>query len=241
MKTYLEKIHESELYALVQTIKVWERILLNKEALIKRKTTLDTLKFAYANSTEMHGNCILCEHYGECEECVLKHCYGEEAIYNNIQNAINSANGVMLELWIERLINKCYARTRELTEIYRMKLYLKFDKEVLDNEKTALITTIYMYLYLQYHPEIMLQYNSLSDAKQALFGFACRWYARCPLCEYYHGCSEGCPLVLCGRDFPYGQICLAYKHRDLHEFESGCASIVRLCYNRLEELEEEND
>lgn len=68
MKTYLENIHESELYALDQTIKVWERILLNKEALIKGKTTLDTLKFAYANGTVMHGNCILCEHYSTCEE-----------------------------------------------------------------------------------------------------------------------------------------------------------------------------
>lgn len=241
MKTYLEKIHESELYALDQTIKVWERILLYKEELIKGETTLDRLKFAYANSTAMHGNCILCEHYGSCTDCVLKGCYTGEAIYKNIQNSINRADGVMLELWIERLISKCYARIRELTEIYRMKLYLKFDKGILADEKTALITTIYMYLYLQYHPETMLQYNSLSDAKQALFGFACHWYARCPLCEYYHGCSNGCPLILCDRDFPSGQIRLAYKHRDLHIFESGCAEIVKLCYNRLEELEEEND
>ena len=241
MKTYLEKIHESELYALDQTIKVWKKILDKKEALIKNEASLDTLKFIYANSATMRSSCFLCEHYGTCEDCVLKGCYTGEGIYKNIQKSIARSDGVMLELWIERLISKCYARIRELTEIYRVKLYLKFDKEILADEKTALITTIYMYLYLQYHPETMLQYNSLSDAKQALFGFACRWYARCPLCEYYHGCSNGCPLILCGKDFPYGQICLAYKHRDLHIFEFSCAEIVMRCYRRLEELEEEND
>ena len=240
MKTYLEKIHESELYALDQTIKVWERILLNKEALIKGKTTLDTLKFAYANSTVMHGNCILCEHYGTCEDCVLKGCYTGEGIYKNIQKSIDRADGVMLELWIERRINKCYARIRELTEIYRVKLYLKFDKEVLDNEKTALITAIYMYLYLQYHPEIMLQYSALDKAKRALFAFAAQWMAMCPLCEYYNGCDNGCPLISCRGDSAYAQIWTAYEEHDLHEFEFGCVTIVRLCYNRLEELEEEN-
>lgn len=240
MKTYLEKIHESELYALDQTIKVWKKILDKKEALIKNEASLDTLKFIYANSATMRSSCFLCEHYETCEDCVLKGCYTGEGIYKNIQNSITRADGVMLELWIERLISKCYARIRELTEIYRMKLYLKFDKGILADEKTALITTIYMYIYLQYHPETMLQYNSLSDAKQALFGFACRWYARCPLCEYYHSCSNGCPLILCGRDFPYGQIRLAYKHRDLHIFELGCGEIVMRCYRRLEELEEEN-
>lgn len=240
MKTYLENIHESELYALDQTIKVWERILLNKEALIKGKTTLDTLKFAYANGTVMHGNCILCEHYGICEECVLKHCYGEEAIYNNIQNAIDSANGVMLELWIERLISKCYARIRELTEIYRVELYLKFDKEILTDEKTALITTIYMYLYLQYHTEIILQYKSLSMIKSTLFEFANWWVSMCPLCEYYYRCSNGCPLAVCSRGSAYDQISEGCREHDLDKFESGCAEIVRRCYNRLEELEEEN-
>lgn len=240
MKTYLEKIRESELYALDQMIKVWERILLNKEVLIKGKTTLNTLKFAYANSTVMHGNCILCEHYGSCTDCVLKGCYTGEAIYKNIQNSITRADGVMLELWIERLISKCYARIRELTEIYRVDLYLKFDKEVLDNEKTALITAIYMYLYLQYHPEIMLQYSALDEAKRALFAFAAQWMAMCPLCEYYNGCDNGCPLISCRGDSAYAQIWTAYEEHDLHEFEFGCASIVRLCYNRLEELEEEN-
>lgn len=241
MKTYLEKIHESELYALVQTINVWERILLNKEALIKGKTTLDTLKFAYANSTVMHGNCILCEHYGTCEECVLNHCYGEEAIYDNIQNAIDSANGVMLEVWIERLISKCYARIRELTEIYRVKLYLKFDKEVLADEKIALITAIGMYLYLQFHPEVMLQYHTLDSAKRALFTFVKEWVAMCPLCEYYDYCCDVCPLTSCKYDSVYAQLWSAYEEHDLHDFEYGCATIVRLCYNRLEELEEEND
>ena len=154
MKTYLEKIHESELYALSETIKVWKRILYKKEALIKGKTSLDTLKFAYANSTEMVSNCILCEHYSTCEDCVLKHCYRGEAIYHKIQHSINCANGVMFERWVERLISKCYARIRELTEISRVKLYLKFDKEILTDEKTALITAIYMYLYLQYHTNV---------------------------------------------------------------------------------------
>lgn len=228
MKTYLEKIHESELYALVQTIKVWERILLNKEALIKGKTTLDTLKFAYANSTVMHGNCILCEHYGTCEE----------AIYDNIQKAIDSANCVMLELWVERLISKCYARIRELTEIYRVKLYLKFDKEDLADEKIALITAIGMYLYLKYHPDVMLQYPTLGNAKQVLFAFVKEWVAMCPLCEYYDYCCDVCPLTSCKYDSVYAQLWSAYEECDLHEFESGCATIVRLCYNRLEELEE---
>lgn len=235
MKTYLEKIHESELYALDQTIKVWERILLNKEALIKGKTTLDTLKFA-----SMAGNCILCEHYHTCEDCVLKHCLRGESEYSNIKDSIDCADGVMLELWIERLISKCYARIRELTEIYRVKLYLKFDKEVLADEKIALITAIGMYLYLKYHPDVMLQYPTLDNAKQALFAFAKEWNAMCPLCEYYYGCSNGCPLTVCSRGSAFDQICEGYRKHDLHKFESGCATIVRLCYNRLEELEEEN-
>lgn len=240
MKTYLEKIHESELYALDQTIKVWERILLNKEALIKGKTTLNTLKLAYANSTAMHGNCILCEHYGSCTDCVLKGCYSGEAIYRNIQNSITRADGAMLELWIERLISKCYARIRELTEIYRAELYLKFDEEMLTDEKTALITAIYMYLYLQYHSEIILQYSSLSTIKSSLFAFAEGWVSMCPLCEYYYGCSNGCPLTVCSRGSAYDQICEGCREHDLDKFESGCAEIVRRCYNRLEELEEEN-
>lgn len=240
MKTYLEKIHESELYALDQTIKVWERILLNKEALINDKTTLDMLKFAYANSTVMHSNCILCEHYGTCEDCVLKGCYTGEGIYNNIQNSITRADDVMLELWIEHLISKCYARIRELTEIYRVKLYLKFDEEMLTDEKTALITAIYMYLYLQYHTEIILQYKSLRTIKSSLFAFAEGWVSMCPLCEYYYGCSNGCPLTVCSRGSAYDQICEGCSEHDLDKFESGCAEIVRRCYNRLEELEEEN-
>ena len=240
MKTYLEKIHESELYALDQTIKVWERILLYKEELIKGKTTLNTLKFVNVNSTAMHGNCILCEHYGSCTDCVLKGCYTGEAIYKNIQNSITCADGVMLELWIERLISKCYARIRELTEIYRVELYLKFDKEILTDEKTALITAIYMYLYLQYHTEIILQYNSLSMIKSTLFEFANWWISMCPLCEYYDGCDNGCPLTLCSRGSAYDQISKGCSEHDLHKFEFGCATIVRLCYDRLEELEEEN-
>lgn len=240
MKTYLEKIHESELYALDQTIKVWERILLYKEELIKGKTTLNTLKFAYANSTAMHGNCILCEHYGSCTDCVLKGCYTGEGIYKNIQKSIDRADGVMFELWIERLISKCYARIRELTEIYRVKLYLKFVKEILYSEETALITAIGMYLYLQYHPEIMLQGWTLGDAKRILFAFAKEWRATCPLCEYYDFCGDMCPLTSCGGDSVYAQLRTAYEECNLHEFESGCATIVRLCYNRLEELEEEN-
>ena len=241
MKTYLKKIHESELYALDQTIKVWERILLNKEALIKGETSLDTLKFAYVNSTEMDSNCILCEHYSSCADCVLKSCYRGEAIYNNIQDSIDCANGVILECWIERLISKCYARIRELTEISRVKLYLKFDKGILADEKTALTTAISMYLYLQYHPEIMLQYYTLGTAKRFLFAFAKEWHAMCPLCEYYDDCDNMCSLTSCTGDSVYAQLCSAYKEHDLQEFESGCATIVRLCYNRLEELEEEND
>lgn len=240
MKTYLEKIHESELYALSETIKVWKRILDKKEALIKGETSLDTLKFAYANSTPMAGNCILCEHYHICEDCILKHCLRGESEYSNIKDSIDCADGVMLELWIERLISKCYARIRELTEIYRVELYLKFDKEVLDDEKTALITAIYMYLYLQYHTEIILQYNSLSMIKSTLFEFAEGWVSMCPLCEYYYGCSNGCPLTVCSRGSAYNQICRGCEEHDLHKFESGCAEIVKLCYNRLEELEEEN-
>lgn len=240
MKTYLEKIHESELYALDQTIKVWERILLYKEELIKGKTTLDRLKLAYANSTAMHGNCILCEHYGSCTDCVLKGCYTGEAIYKNIQNSIARADCAMFELWVERLISKCYVRIRELTEIYRVKLYLKFDKEILDDEKTALITAIYMYLYLQYHTEIILQYSSLSRIKSDLFEFADGWVSNCPLCEYYYGCSNGCPLTVCSRDSTYNQICEGCREHDLDKFESGCAELVRRCYYRLEEMEEEN-
>lgn len=241
MKAYLDKIHESEVYALDQTIKVWKKILRKKEALIKSEVSLDTLKFVYANSATMRSSCFLCEHYGTCEECVLKSCYSGEAIYKNIQNSIDRADGVMLELWIERLISKCYARIRELTEIYRVKLYLKFDKEILDDEKTALITAIYMYLYLQYHPEIMLQYPTLSNAKQALFAFTKKWIATCPLCKYYDFYCYVCPLTSCKDDSVYAQLWAAYHECDLHEFESGCATIVRLCYNRLEKLEEEND
>lgn len=240
MKTYLEKIHESELYALDQTIKVWERILLYKEELIKGKTTLNRLKFVNANSTVMNGNCILCEHYGSCTDCVLKSCYTGEAIYKNIQNSITRADGVMLELWIERLINKCYARIRELTEIYRVELYLKFDEEMLTDEKIALTTAIYMYLYLQYHTEIILQYRSLRTIKSSLFAFAEGWVSMCPLCEYYYGCSNGCPLTVCSKGSAYDQICEGCREDDLHKFEFGCATIVRLCYDRLEELEEEN-
>lgn len=58
MKTYLDKIHKSEVYALDQTIKVWKKILDKKEALIKGETSLDTLKFIYANSTTMRSNCF---------------------------------------------------------------------------------------------------------------------------------------------------------------------------------------
>lgn len=241
MKTYLEKIHESELYALDQTIKVWKKILDKKEALIMDEASLDTLKFIFVNSATIRSSCFLCEHYGTCEDCILKGCYTGEGIYKNIQNSITRADGVMLELWIERLISKCYARIRELTEIYRVKLYLKFDEEMLTDEKTALITAIYMYLYLQYHPEIMLQYLTLSNAKQALFAFTKEWTARCPLCEYYGNCCDVCPLTSCEDYSVYAQLRTAYTEYDLHEFESGCATIVRLCYNRLEELEEEND
>lgn len=241
MKTYLDKIHESEVYALDQTIKVWKKILDKKEALIMGKVSLDTLKFIYVNSAPIISSCFLCEHYETCEDCVLKGCYTGEGIYKNIQKSIVHADGVMLELWIERLISKCYARIRELTDIYRVKLYLKFDKERLADEENALITAIYMYLYLQYHPEIMLQYSSLDNAKRALFAFADQWIAKCSLCEYYNGCGNGCPLISCGGDSAYAQIWTAYVEHDLHEFESGCATIVRLCYNRLEELEEEND
>ena len=241
MKTYLEKIHESELYALDQTIKVWKKILDKKEALIKNEASLDTLKFIYANSATMRSSCFLCEHYETCEDCVLKGCYTGEGIYKNIQKSIARSDCVMLELWIERLISKCYARIREITEIYRVELYLKFDKEVLDNEKTALITAIYMYIYLQYHPEVMLQYRTLGNAKQALFAFTKEWIAMCPLCEYYDCCCGVCPLTSCEDDSVYAQLWTAYEEHDLHEFEFGCATIVRLCYNRLEELEEEND
>lgn len=241
MKTYLEKIHESELYALDQTIKVWKKILDKKEALIKNEASLDTLKFIYANSATMRSSCFLCEHYGTCEDCVLKGCYTGEGIYKNIQKSIARSDCVMLELWIERLISKCYARIRELTEIYRVELYLKFDKEVLGDEKTALITTIYMYLYLQYHPEVMLQHYTLGNAKRDLFAFVKQWRAMCPLCEYYDYCCYLCPLVSCRDDSLYAQLWTPYEEYDLQEFESGCAKIVRRCYNRLEELEEEND
>ena len=240
MKTYLEKIHESELYALDQTIKVWKKILGKKEALIMDEASLGTLKFIFVYSATIRSSCFLCEHYGTCEDCILKGCYTGEGIYKNIQKSIDRADGVMLELWIERLISKCYARIRELTEIYRVDLYLKFDKEVLDNEKTALITAIYMHLYLQYHPEIMLQYSALDKAKRALFAFTKEWIAMCPLCEYHEYWCEACPLTSCRDDSVYEQLWTAYEEHDLHEFEFGCATIVRLCYNRLEELEEEN-
>lgn len=240
MKTYLEKIHESELYALDQTIKVWKKILDKKEALIMGKVSLDTLKFICMNSATIRSSCFLCEHYGTCEDCVLKGCYTGEGIYKNIQKSIAHADGVMLELWIERLISKCYARIRELTEIYRVKLYLKFDKDDLVNEKIALITAIGMYLYLKYHPEVMLQYPTLGNAKQALFAFTKEWIARCPLCEYYDYCCYVCPLTSCKDDSGYAQLRSAYEECDLQEFESKCDTIIRLCYNRLE-LEEEND
>lgn len=240
MKTYLEKIHESELYALDQTIKVWKKILDKKDALMDRETYLNTLKVAYSNGTPMKGDCILCEHYSKCEGCVLKSCYTGEAIYANILEAIESSDPLMFVCYAERLISKCYARIRELTEIYRVKLYLKFDKERLANEKNALVTAIYMYLYLQYHPEVMLQYPTLGNAKRILFAFVKEWRAMCPLCEYYDHYCNVCPLASCEDDSVYEQLWVAYEECDLHEFESGCATIVRLCCNRLEELEEEN-
>ena len=97
-----------------------------------------------------------------------------------------------------------------------------------------------MYLYLQFHPDVMLQYHTLGSAKQALFAFAKKWHAMCPLCEYNDYWCNACPLTSCRDDSVYAQLCSAYEEHDLHEFESGCATIVRLCYNRLEELEEEN-
>lgn len=240
MKTYLEKIHESELYALDQTIKVWKKILDKKEALIMGEVSLDTLKFICVNSATIRSSCFLCEHYETCEDCVLKGCYTGESIYKNIQKSIVHADGVMLELWIERLISKCYARTRELTEIRRIELCLKYDKEALADEENALITAIDMYLYLQYHTDVMLQYKSLGEAKENLFPFAKWWNAVCPLCEYYDKCRI-CPLRSCTNGSAYVQICKGYVQHDLHKFVFGCAEIINNCYNRLEELEEEND
>lgn len=240
MKTYLEKIHESELYALDQTIKVWKKILDKKEALIMGEVSLDTLKFIYVNGATLISSCFLCEHYETCEDCVLKGCYTGEGIYKNIQKSIVHADGVMLELWIERLISKCYARVRELTEIRQIELCIKYNKEFLCDEENALITAIDMYIYLQYHTEIMLQYKSLLEAKENLFTFAKRWKARCPLCEYYNNCNV-CPLRSCTGGSAYVQIYEGHLQHDLHKFVSGCGEIINSCYNRLEELEEEND
>lgn len=240
MKTYLDKVHESEIYALDQTIKVWKKILGKKDALMARETYLVNLKIAYANSTPMKGNCILCEHYGNCETCVLKSCYTGEAIYANILEAIEASDPVMFVCYVKRLISKCYARVRELTETRLIELCLKYDKEFLCNEENALITAIDMYLYLQYHTEIMLQYKSLTKAKENLFTFAKRWWATCPLCEYYNSCNV-CPLRSCTGGSAYVQICKGHLQHDLHKFVSGCGEIINRCYNRLEELEEEHD
>lgn len=237
MKTYLDKIHESEIYALDQTIKVWKKILDKKDALMARETYLVNLKVAYANSTPMKGNCILCEHYGNCETCVLKSCYSGEAIYANILKAIESSDSVMFVCYADRLISKCYARIRELTEIRRTELCLKYDNETLAGEENALITAIDMYLYLQYHTDVMLQYKSLGEAKENLFPFAKWWNAVCSLCEYYDKCSI-CPLRSCTNGSAYVQICEGYVQHDLHKFLSGCREIIKRCYNRLEELEE---
>lgn len=238
MKTYLDKIHESEIYALDQTINVWKKILGKKDALMERETCLDHLKFAYANSTLMKGNCILCEHYSKCEDCVLKSCYTGEAIYANIGEAIETSDPLMFACYVERLISKCYARIRELTEIRRIELCLKYDKEVLADEENALIIAIDMYLYLRYHPEAMLRFVTLTKAKIALFPFIRGWNGACPLCEYYERNCDRCALKSCNDGSLYGQAYEGYHIHDLYKFVSGCAEIINRCYNRFEELEE---
>lgn len=237
MKTYLDKIHKSEIYALDQTIKVWTKILNKKDVLMEGKSDLDTLKYVYSHSTIMKGGCILCEHYDKCDDCVLKSCYRREAIYANIGEAIETSDPVMFVCYVKRLISKCYARVRELTETRLIELCLKYDKEFLCDEENALITAIDMYLYLQYHTEIMLQYKSLPEAKENLFTFAKRWKAICPLCEYYNNCNV-CPLRSCAGGSVYLQMCEGHLQHDLHKFVSGCREIIKCCYNRLEELEE---
>lgn len=237
MKTYLEKIHESEVYALDQTIKVWTKILNKKDALMEGKSDINILKYVYSKSTIMRGDCILCEHYDTCEECVLKSCYRGEAIYANIVKAVETSDPIMFVCYVKRLISKCYARIRELTEIRQIELCIKYNKEFLCDEENALITAIDMYLYLQYHTDVMLQYKSLGEAKENLFPFAKWWNAVCPLCEYYDKCSI-CPLRSCTNGSAYVQICKGYVQHDLHKFVSGCAEIINRCYNRLEELEE---
>lgn len=233
MKTYLDKIHESEVYALDQTIKVWTKILNKKDALMAWETNLNNLKFVYSNCTRMKGDCILCEHYAKCEDCVLKSCYTGEAIYANILKAIESSDPLMFVCYAERLISKCYARIRELTEIRRIELCLKYDKEVLADEENALIIAIDIYLYLQYHTETMLQFANLTTAKIALFPFTKEWVAACPLCEYYKMDCDHCVLKSCN-----GELYKGYHIHDLHKFVFGCAEIINRCYNRLEELEE---
>lgn len=238
MKTYLDKIHESEVYALDQTIKVWKKILDNKDALMARETCLVNLKIVYANSTSLKGNCILCEHYSKCEDCVLKSCYTGEAIYENILEAIESLDPVMFVCYAERLISKCYARIRELTEIRRIELCLKYSKTGLANEEDALITTIDIYLYLQYHTEAMLRFVNLTKAKIALFPFIREWAGACPLCEYYERNCDQCVLKSCKGGSIYEQIYRGYLMQDLYKIVSGCADIIKVCHNRLEELEE---
>lgn len=238
MKTYIDKIHESEVYALDQTIKVWKKILDKKDVLMARETYLVNLKVAYANSTSMKGNCILCEHYGICETCVLKSCYTGEAIYSNILEAIESSDSVMFVCYVERLISKCYSRIRELTEIRRTELCFKYRGEALADEENALIVAIDMYLYLQYHPETMFQYTTLRTAKIAVFPFTTKWFAECTLCEYYDMNCDCCPLRSCGDDSAYEHVCAGYRKHDLHKFVWGCEEIIKHCYNRLEELEE---
>lgn len=238
MKTYLDKIHESEIYALDQTIKVWKKILDKKEALIMGEVSLDTLKFIYVNSEPIISSCFLCEHYETCEDCVLKGCYTGEAIYANILEAIESSNSVMFVCYVERLISKCYARIRELTEIRRIELCLKYGKAGLANEEDALIIAIDMYLYLQCHPETMLQYVTLTTAKIKLFPFVKEWAAACPLCEYYGMNCNYCVLRACNGGSIYWQTYKGYHIHDLHKFVSGCNEIIKSCYNSLEELEE---
>ena len=237
MKTYLEKIHESEVYALDQTIKVWTKILNKKDALMEGKSAIDTLKYVYSHSTIMKGGCILCEHYDNCETCVLKSCYRGEAIYANILEAIETSDPLMFVCYVERLISKCYARIRELTEIRRIELCLKYDKEVLVDEENALIIVIDMYLYLQYHPETILQYANLAKAKNELFPFANKWHPACALCKYYEMLCEDCPLVSCEGDSAHRQVYTGYYDYDLHNVVSGCTEIIKRCYNRLVELE----
>lgn len=195
MKTYLDKIHEIEIYALDQEINTWKKILGTKD------------------------------------------CYKGEAIYEKILKAIESLDPAVFICYADRLISKCYVRIRELTEIRRIELCLKYDKEVLADEENALITAIVMYLYLMYHTEVMSQYKSLGEAKESLFEFAKWWNAVCPLCEYYDKCSV-CPLRSCTDGSAYVQICEGYVQHNLHKFVSGCGEIVKRCYNRLEKLEE---